>query len=49
MPARRFWHDSKMPTLQDDFNDLDNAYGNRPLAHQETAAALNCGKHDYRI
>lgn len=35
--------------LQDGSNDLDNAFGNWPLANQEMAAALKYAKYDYRF
>jgi enterochelin esterase family protein len=35
--------------LQDGSGDLDNAYGNWPLANQEMAAALRFAKYDYRF
>jgi len=35
--------------LQDGANDLDNQFGNWPLANQEMAAALNFRGYDYRF
>jgi enterochelin esterase-like enzyme len=35
--------------LQDGSNDLDNPYGNWPLANQEMAAALKFRGYDYRF
>ena len=35
--------------LQDGSNDLDNVYGNWPLANQQMAAALKYAKYDYRF
>ena len=35
--------------LQDGSHDLDNAYGNWPLANQEMAAALNFAHYDYKF
>lgn len=35
--------------LQDGANDLDNVYGNWPLANQEMAAALKFAKYDYKF
>jgi enterochelin esterase family protein len=35
--------------LQDGSNDLDNAYGNWPLANQQMAAALKYSKYDYKF
>jgi enterochelin esterase-like enzyme len=35
--------------LQDGSGDLDNEYGNWPLANQEMAAALKFAKYDYRF
>ncbi len=35
--------------LQDGTNDLDNMFGNWPLANQEMAAALKYMKYDYRF
>jgi enterochelin esterase-like enzyme len=35
--------------LQDGSNDLDNQFGNWPLANQQTAAALKFKKYDYRF
>jgi len=35
--------------LQDGANDLDNLFGNWPLANQEMAAALKFSKYDYRF
>jgi enterochelin esterase-like enzyme len=35
--------------LQDGSNDLDNRYGNWPLANQEMAAALKFREYDYRF
>ncbi len=35
--------------LQDGANDLDNAYGNWPLANQQMAKALEFSKYDYKF
>ena len=35
--------------LQDGSNDLDNQYGNWPLANQQMAAALKFKKYDYKF
>jgi enterochelin esterase-like enzyme len=35
--------------LQDGSNDLDNVYGNWPLANQQMAAAFKFAKYDYRF
>ena len=35
--------------LQDGSNDLDNRFGNWPLANQQMAAALKFAKYDYRF
>ena len=35
--------------LQDGSNDLDNQFGNWPLANQEMAAALKFAKYDYQF
>ncbi len=35
--------------LQDGSNDLDNRFGNWPLANQEMAAALKFSGYDYRF
>jgi enterochelin esterase family protein len=35
--------------LQDGANDLDNQFGNWPLANQEMAAALKFAKYDYKF
>jgi len=35
--------------LQDGSNDLDNTYGNWPLANQEIAAALKFKNYDYKF
>jgi len=35
--------------LQDGANDLDNLFGNWPLANQEMAAALKFAKYDYKF
>src|SRR4029079_16641426 len=35
--------------LQDGSNDLDNAFGNWPLANQEMAAELQFDGYDYRF
>jgi enterochelin esterase-like enzyme len=35
--------------LQDGSNDLDNQFGNWPLANQEMAAALKFSKYDYKF
>ena len=35
--------------LQDGSHDLDNLFGNWPLANQEMAAALKFAKYDYQF
>jgi len=45
-------HSAKRPIrvfLQDGMNDLDNQWGNWPLANQEMAAALKFRGYDYRF
>jgi len=36
-------------SLQDGSNDLDNPYGNWPLANQQMAAALKFAGYDYKF
>jgi enterochelin esterase family protein len=47
--VRKAQHKPIRVFLQDGSNDLDNQFGNWPLANQQMAAALKYAGYDYRF